>query len=136
MTTEHWQASAALAVDKALTPSDREVFMARLVGRWQGAQPADYIDQMYNADAELAHTEPWWETQGDDARAAVVKRTGLDKDQATVLLGLVLCAHLTVVRRPLTELWQPIDQVPLVEHAERAAMWLAGYAYATGRDPR
>jgi hypothetical protein len=117
---------AALAIDRSLSPSVRVKFERKLTGPWQGAQPADYIDDARNTDAYVHVTEPWWSTHGNDAVIYITSVTDLPDRDAIALLSCALIA-LIATRAPL--------RIDLVEHfAERAACWKMGYDYARTYD--
>jgi hypothetical protein len=82
-----------LAVDEALSGDERQLFTAVvLVGRYQGAEPADWIADAANADAFLDMVEPWWDRFGQACVAQIVDRYDLPPGVAKRLVGAALYA--------------------------------------------
>jgi hypothetical protein len=59
---------ALSAVCKALTSDERDIIVVRFTvsnPRWQGAEVADILDALWEADAHLDITEPFFEANAD-----------------------------------------------------------------------
>jgi hypothetical protein len=59
---------ALSAVCAALTPDERQIIVVRFTvsnPRWQGAEAADILDALWEADAHLDVTEPFFEANAD-----------------------------------------------------------------------
>jgi hypothetical protein len=123
-----------IAVDRALNAEDRIRFMARLVGPWQGAQPADYLDEANNADAHAAAVDDWFAGLNKDSGkflpAQLAAAYGIPEVLASGLLNTAVVACIVLDR---------LDraggaQAP-VELAGRAALYVRGIADALGVQP-
>ena len=58
-----------LAIDRALTPAERALFLERVYNRQPrmvGAEVADVLDIWQNSDAYLGLTEPFWEQHREE----------------------------------------------------------------------
>lgn len=130
-TTQFRFPGSSLAVDRALNLEERRVFHeCYLSGSYNGAQPADWIEQARENDAHLDRVEPWWDNHGDKAVAEMVAQLGLPEDTVRSLLNAALYATIAVNgaipedrRRAVAEL------------ATAAGLWTLGYAERTGFRP-
>ena len=122
----------ALAVDRAFTLTEREMFSRRqLHGNWNGAHPADWLDMAHQTDAYLEVVEPWWERHGADTVEAIRARSELPQriSHALVAHALLACIALGIV-----DVHTPA-QAYVYGLAERAALWTRGKAEGHGWSP-
>ncbi len=118
----------SLAVDRILTPAERHGFKQFcLVGRFDGAQPADWIDEAMNADAYAEHIDPWWKAFGDQFMSELTHRHPLPEPLLRKLLGAAMYA---VYGLASAYLGRP--RRTAMELASDAALWTAGYAERCG----
>lgn len=121
-----------LAVDRALTAAEREVFLADvLVGQFQGAQPADWIAEADNSDAYLPQIESWWFHYGDKNMAYF--RTMFELPEA--LLRRIITASLYAMIAVTASSKPGLHRRTHVEIAAGAALWARGYAEALDWTP-
>jgi hypothetical protein len=131
----------ALAVDRALNAAERAAFFGYcLTGRWDGAQPADWISEADNADAYLDIIEPWWERYGDKALAYMLTLYELPEALTRRLLTSALYATCAITSATLGHEDAPAvgDMARRRTHIEiacGAALWARGYAEALGWAP-
>jgi hypothetical protein len=121
------QLPAALAVEHALTPDERAAFAAQaLVGQYDGAAIADWIEDAADRDGYLGQIEAWSVASGDAAIADLVARYGLPE---RVAAGLAVRAVYATIVLEHADLDVARGPHPI---ARDAALWLLGYAYARG----
>lgn len=129
----------ALAVDRALNAAERAAFFEyRLVGQYDGAQPADWIAEAQNADAFLEHTEPWWENHGDRAVAYLMALHELPETLTRRLLSAALYSTFGISSATLGHEDHTVGERRRrthIEIASGAALWARGYAEALGWTP-
>lgn len=120
----------ALAVDRVLTPEEREVFTkTHLGGRFEGAGVADWLDQALDSDAYVQQTDPWWEQYGDRSVDRMRRRFGLPVRLCRNLLGAALVFNVSIALASAGTLRTHI------EIADDAALWTLGYAERCGWTP-
>lgn len=118
----------AIAVDRALDAAERAAFMERLAGPWEGAQPADYIDEALNADVHAAEVEAFWaSTHGFDFHAGMLADDmGVPADVARAILSAASVACVAIGQ--LGKWGNPYSL------GYRAGKWARGYLAATGAE--
>jgi hypothetical protein len=121
----------ALAVDRALTAAERSAFLQFvLIGSYDGAQPADWLDEADNSDAYGEHIDRWWEQHGDKAVAYLQVLHELPEALTRRLLGSALRATFAIASATLGE-----RRRTHIEIASGAALWARGYGEALGWAP-
>ncbi len=121
----------ALAVDRALTAAERAAFLGFvLVGQYDGAQPADWLDEADNADAYAEPIERWWTQHGQKAVDYLRVLHELPVPLLHRLLGTALRATFAMASATLGE-----PRRTHIEIASGAALWARGYAEALGWTP-
>jgi hypothetical protein len=120
---------ANLAVDQALSPFERAAFQRHLlVGAYDGAEPADWLAETIERDAELAIVEPWMAEHGERFIAVLRERNSLPVPVATQILLVALHAKIA-----LSNFIEGTDQRRMaVEIAHDAMLWARGYAFGIG----
>lgn len=117
----------ALAVEHALTPAEQAAFTdLALVGGYDGAAIADWIEHAADQDAHLAEIEAWSVANGDAAIDDLVARYRLPERVAAGLAVRAVYATIVLGRSDLDVARGPH---PI---ARDAALWLRGYAYGRG----
>jgi hypothetical protein len=120
-----------IAVDRALTAENRALFSSLLAGPWQGAQPADYLDEAINTDTYAGSVEQWWSSQQATTTEYLAGRIATEYDLPEVLADRLL--HTAVVACIVLG-W--LDKLgsgeAAVELAGRAALYARGMADALG----
>lgn len=124
--------SAELAVDQALNPVERAAFRKHiLVGPYDGAEPADWIAEAIDRDANLDIIEPWMDEHGDKMAAVLRLCVPLPEEVATQIL--VAALHAKIV---LGNVLPGTDHRRMaVEIAGDAMLWARGYAFGIGWTP-
>lgn len=118
-----------LAVDRALNAAERAAFFEhRLIGEFDGAHPADWIDEANNA--VLDQVECWWSTHADKALAYLTTLHELPEPLTQGLLSAALYATYAIADADLGE-----RRRSAVEIASGAALRARGYAEAIGWAP-
>jgi hypothetical protein len=123
---------AAVAVARALTAAEEGAFMQHLlVGRYEGARPADWITDAEQGDSFLTEVESWWEKYGDKAMAYLMTLHQLPASLVRRLLNAAVYASLALDSTGLTTVQRRFQS----EIAGGAALWARGYAEALGWVP-
>lgn len=125
--TDPDQIPLALAVERALTPTEQAAFLSSaLTGPMRGATPADWIETAADEDAFLGDVEQWWAENGDDAIEVLLGFLPLNIAQALLLRAVYAWIPLKGAELP----GQAHRMV--TEIAQGAALWLRGYAEGRG----
>jgi hypothetical protein len=121
-----------LAVDQALNTVERAAFRRHLlVGAYDGAEPADWLAEAIECDAELAIIEPWMAEHGDRFIAVLRERNSLPVPVTTQILLVAL--HVKIA---LSNFIEGTDRQRMaVEIAHDAMLWARGYAFGIGWTP-
>lgn len=118
----------AVALDRILTPEERARFQTEFLsaGPYQGAEPADWIEEAADADAYLGVIEEWMDANNETYMPQLLMY--LPADVARALLWRAVYAWLPVLQGspPAGGARNP------GELALDAATWLRGYAEGRG----
>jgi hypothetical protein len=126
----------AIAVDRALNAAERGVFLTHyLVGGYEGAAIADWIDEARNADHFAGQLDRWWQRAGDDTAAYLMTLYELPELLTRGLLSAALYAVFAITSAALEAQRASRGCRGHVEIASGAALWARGYAEALGWEP-
>jgi DNA-binding CsgD family transcriptional regulator len=118
---------AAGAVERALSSEQRiTMFEQVLVARWDGAAPADWIEEAADADAYPGIIGPWLEARGRKCAEVLACKHELPVRFAHTLYTHALYACVATGEA------DPTQPGPVYALAERAGLWARGYAEALG----
>lgn len=122
----------AIAVERALTAREEGVFLEHvLVGGFQGARPADWLDEADNADAYCGEIDAWWEESGDTALAYLLTLHELPERLTRRILATALTASIAITRAGQVGAWRRTH----IEIASGACLFARGYGEALGWTP-
>lgn len=123
---------ANLAVDQALNPVERSAFRKHLlVGPYDGAEPADWLTEAAERDAELDIIEPWMAEHGDRMVAVLRERVPLPVPVTTQILLAAINAKIAMS----VFIGGTDHRRMAVEIAGDAMLWARGYAFGIGWNP-